>query len=352
MLIEVLIADNNIQLCAALTEFLNSQGDIEVVGCAYDGEEALEMIEKVSPDVVVLDITMPRLDGMAVLERLGELNLRKRPRIIVLTALARDDIAQRFTEMGADYYMLKPFDMHLLAERIRQFAESGARRPEPECSHCLRPARKRRISRRSSPTCCTKWACRPTSRGTSTSRSRSDDRHRARDRPASSLSKDIYPRLADKYNATPRGRGGRHSQRVDRLLGKGQPRVSGGAHRPLAAGARGTFPDQLHDHRQVGGSAAHGTAGQLVDDRSGRDAAQPSGRSVDIAVAAGVSRQQAQSPLDPDHFHRGAEQGCPPVPLVRGPFELFRGHRLHVVLKVGDVAPPCCRLSFEPVKAC
>jgi Response regulator containing a CheY-like receiver domain and an HTH DNA-binding domain len=126
-LIGVLIADNNIQLCAALSEFLNAQEDIEVVGCAYDGEEALEMLEKTEPDVLVLDITMPRLDGLGVLECMGDLPLRKRPRVIVLTALARDDIARRFAEMGADYYVLKPFDMQLLAERIRQFSSERSR---------------------------------------------------------------------------------------------------------------------------------------------------------------------------------------------------------------------------------
>lgn len=124
-MIKVLIADNNIPLCAALSEYLNSQGDMEVVGCAYDGEEALDMVGKTEPDVIVLDITMPRQDGMAVLENLGRMSLARRPRVIILTALARDDLAKRFTEMGADYFMLKPFDVELLAERIRQFGQDG-----------------------------------------------------------------------------------------------------------------------------------------------------------------------------------------------------------------------------------
>ena len=74
------------------------------------------------PDVVILDITMPNLDGMAVLERMGELELDPSPKVIVLTALGREDIIQRFTDLGAHYFIIKPFDLELLAERVRQFS--------------------------------------------------------------------------------------------------------------------------------------------------------------------------------------------------------------------------------------
>lgn len=205
MLIEVLIADNNIQLCAALTEFLNGQGDMEVVGCAYDGEEALEMIEKTVPDVVLLDITMPRLDGLAVLERLGELQLQKRPRVIVLTALARDDIAQRFAEMGADYYLLKPFDMHLLAERIRQFSGEeeqavAARLPS------LPRAKSSKADLEAIVTELLHEMGMPAHfKGYQYLREAVIMTVTGSDPGGGSLSKDIYPRLADKYNATPGG---------------------------------------------------------------------------------------------------------------------------------------------------
>ena len=213
-MIEVLIADNNIQLCAALTEFLNAQGDMEVVGCAYDGEEALDMIEKISPDVVVLDITMPRLDGLAVLERLDELNLKKRPRVIVLTALARDDIAQRFTEMGADYYMLKPFDMELLADRIRQFAtgqapEAGVRTGHAPGAASGRPGSDHHRA-------ATRWACRHF-KGYQYLREGADDGHGAGLWAAASAR-----HLSAPGDRQPRpGRGSRHPQRIDRLLEKG-----------------------------------------------------------------------------------------------------------------------------------
>lgn len=204
-MIEVLIADNNIQLCAALTEFLNAQGDIEVVGCAYDGEEALEMIEKTGPDVVVLDITMPRLDGLGVLERLGELKLPRRPRVIVLTALARDDIAQRFTEMGADYYLLKPFDMNLLADRIRQFAGGQVQAPAARLQS-LPAAKAGKADIEAIITALLHEMGMPAHfKGYQYLREAVIMTVTAPEHAGGSLSKDIYPRLAAKYNATPGG---------------------------------------------------------------------------------------------------------------------------------------------------
>lgn len=122
-MIRVLLADNNVELCEILARFFQRQDDIELVAAAYDGEQALKLIEKHLPDVVILDITMPILDGLGVLERLPEMNLSKRPKIIILTAFGREDLILKLTRLGADYYIIKPFDMDLLATRIRQFAD-------------------------------------------------------------------------------------------------------------------------------------------------------------------------------------------------------------------------------------
>jgi two-component system response regulator (stage 0 sporulation protein A) len=123
--IRVLIADNNVELCTILNRFFEKLEDIEVVGTAYDGDQALRLIQEQNPDVVILDITMPVLDGLAVLERLPSLNLAKRPKIIILTAFGREDLILKLTQLGADYYVVKPFDMEVLVTRIRQFAEDA-----------------------------------------------------------------------------------------------------------------------------------------------------------------------------------------------------------------------------------
>lgn len=117
--INVLIADDNKEFCNILSDYFLSQKDINVVGVAKDGVEVLELIEQTNPDLVVLDIIMPHLDGLGVLERLNTMNLNPMPRIIILSAVGQDKITQRAISLGADYYVVKPFDMDVLSNRIR-----------------------------------------------------------------------------------------------------------------------------------------------------------------------------------------------------------------------------------------
>lgn len=93
--ISVLIADDNKEFCNILNDYLLSQRDIVVTGIAKDGLEALKLIEEKQPDLVVLDIIMPHLDGLGVLERINSLGLEKTPRVIVLSAVGQDKITQR-----------------------------------------------------------------------------------------------------------------------------------------------------------------------------------------------------------------------------------------------------------------
>lgn len=119
--VKVLIADDNREFCELLKEFINQQEDFQLSGIASNGLEALEQIQNNTPDVVVLDIIMPHLDGIGVLEKLG--NVSSRPKVIMLTAFGQESVTQRAVELGADYYILKPFDFAVLATRIRQLAD-------------------------------------------------------------------------------------------------------------------------------------------------------------------------------------------------------------------------------------
>ncbi|MGL4740633.1 MAG: sporulation transcription factor Spo0A [Sarcina sp.] len=118
--ISVLIADDNKEFCNILNDYLLNQRDIVVVGVAKDGLEALELIQDKKPDLVILDIIMPHLDGLGVLEKLSTGALGKIPRVIVLSAVGQDKITQRAITLGADYYVVKPFDMDVFIKRIRQ----------------------------------------------------------------------------------------------------------------------------------------------------------------------------------------------------------------------------------------
>jgi two-component system response regulator (stage 0 sporulation protein A) len=120
--IQVLLADDNREFTHLLSEFINEQEDMEVIGIAYNGNEVLRFVEEQaqSPDVLILDIIMPHLDGLGVLEKLREMNLNTQLKIIMLTAFGQENITQKAVQLGASYYILKPFDMEVLTNRIRQ----------------------------------------------------------------------------------------------------------------------------------------------------------------------------------------------------------------------------------------
>ena len=118
--ISVLIADDNKEFCSILNDYLLNQKDVVVTGIANDGREALSLIETKKPDLVILDIIMPHLDGLGVLEKLNTMNLEKMPRVIILSAVGQDKITQQAITLGADYYVVKPFDMDIFIKRIRE----------------------------------------------------------------------------------------------------------------------------------------------------------------------------------------------------------------------------------------
>lgn len=116
--IKVCVVDDNRELVSLLEEYISSQNDMEVVGVAHNGQECLELLDEVEPDVIVLDIIMPHLDGLAVLERIRERSVI--PNVIMLTAFGQEDVTKKAVDLGASYFILKPFDMENLVSHIRQ----------------------------------------------------------------------------------------------------------------------------------------------------------------------------------------------------------------------------------------
>lgn len=120
--IKILLADCNPDFTNMLTEVISQDNDLEITGIARDGYEALDMLPKLQPDILLLDIVLPRLDGIGVLKALPRLGLAKKPRILVLSSFSNDSISHEAISLGVGYFMIKPCDTPALIERIKMLS--------------------------------------------------------------------------------------------------------------------------------------------------------------------------------------------------------------------------------------
>ena len=117
--ITILIADDNPDFANTVSGYIDEDDDFEIIAIARDGRQAVEMILNTEPDVALLDVIMPHLDGIGVLEQINAAKMKKRPLCIMLSAVGQDKITQRALDLGAEYYAMKPFDIEVLLQRIK-----------------------------------------------------------------------------------------------------------------------------------------------------------------------------------------------------------------------------------------
>ena len=118
--LNVAIADDNERMLQLLDQIVRSDEELEVVGKAGNGEDLIEIIKEKEPDVVLLDIIMPKLDGLAVMDRINHEENIKKPAFIVISAVSQEKTTEDAFELGADYYILKPFNNDMVLNRIRR----------------------------------------------------------------------------------------------------------------------------------------------------------------------------------------------------------------------------------------
>lgn len=117
---KVLVADAGVDYRKVLVEAISGEPDVQVVGQTGDGQELLRLIQEQKPDLIVMDIILAQMDGVEVLQSLGELPAQERPRVLVVSGLARGTMAELAVRYGADHYMTKPCRSEVICERIRQ----------------------------------------------------------------------------------------------------------------------------------------------------------------------------------------------------------------------------------------
>jgi two-component system, NarL family, response regulator YdfI len=119
-MIKILIADDHLIIRQGLRLILETEGDFELVGEASDGAEALSLCQKLTPDVVLMDLRMPNMDGLTAIERLRA----EQPGIavVILTTFNEDELMFRGLQAGARGYLLKDTDRSTLFDTIRAAA--------------------------------------------------------------------------------------------------------------------------------------------------------------------------------------------------------------------------------------
>ena len=125
--IRILTADPNREFCRQLSELMADEGDMEIVGMAADGLEALERVAELKPDLLLLELVLPKLDGLEVLRRLRDKGTSCR--VIVLSGFVNGKVIAECSDCGADYFIPKPCDVQALISRIRQLSFDLPRTP-------------------------------------------------------------------------------------------------------------------------------------------------------------------------------------------------------------------------------
>ena len=118
--LNVAIADDNQKILDVLENIISMDKELNLVGKAKNGEEMCQIIKDRQPDVVLLDLIMPKMDGLTVMEQVNQDNsVNKRPYFIVITAVGQERITEDAFNKGANYYVMKPFNNEVLLERIK-----------------------------------------------------------------------------------------------------------------------------------------------------------------------------------------------------------------------------------------
>lgn len=118
---KVLVADDDVNFVKALCTVLKKRKNVETVEAVTDGLEAMNMIKLGQPDVVIMNVKLPNLDGIGILERVSPNVNRDTPAFIIVSSMAGEKIAANCIALGAEYYIQKPVDVAAVADRMDMF---------------------------------------------------------------------------------------------------------------------------------------------------------------------------------------------------------------------------------------
>ena len=120
--IKVLFIDDNENLVDMVKQYFSSHAVIEVSDVAYNGKDGLSLMERNNYDLVLLDLIMPGMDGIKLLEECAKKNINNR--VIVLTSYNSPEVIRKVSGLGIKYFMLKPFELSDLEEKILEYSNN------------------------------------------------------------------------------------------------------------------------------------------------------------------------------------------------------------------------------------
>ena len=118
--IKIVIADNSIEFAKELKNYINTYEDMKVIKIARDGAMAIKVIKKLNPDVALIDIIMPYIDGIGVLEMMNTKEVDNKTKYIMYSEIDKDTIIQKTKLLGSKHYFIKPINKERLIKRIRE----------------------------------------------------------------------------------------------------------------------------------------------------------------------------------------------------------------------------------------
>lgn len=121
--ISVLIADSSEKFANSVKNYLVTQKGIEVCAVVTNGRDAYDKALELKPDIMIVDVVLPYIDGLGVLKKIKNANSEKEPIVFMLSGMHQEKVAMQASELGASYYMVKPIELESLVDRIREFSD-------------------------------------------------------------------------------------------------------------------------------------------------------------------------------------------------------------------------------------
>lgn len=122
--VKIMVVDDNKEFCNLIKECIRMRDNVEFSGAAFDGISALQLMREINPDIILLDIIMPNMDGFKVLKHLRNYEPDKRPKVVVMSVAPTKECTKRIYELGASYVIQSKIDIDEIIDRCIMVAKS------------------------------------------------------------------------------------------------------------------------------------------------------------------------------------------------------------------------------------